>query len=406
MEPDRATGALDDYRWLVSDEARRWLDRDPDPEATPLRLAAELRRHMSPPRAHLLLQQMELRRRASKTRKFPQADRMFFTPRLLEQSTSRAVASYKARRFAAAARAVDLCCGIGGDLLALAEHCSVVGVDRDDIAALLADANCRALGRTRARVITADVTEFPVDDFPAWHVDPDRRPTGRRTTRPEYYEPNLDCMDRLLARAGTAAIKLAPAAEVPRRWADEAELEWIGEDRECKQQVAWFGEFARQPGTRAATVLRDSAPQSATIEGQPNDDAVPRAAAIGRYVYEPHATVLAAGLVNVLAERHGLESISPDLGYLTCDTHVEEPTVTVFEVVDVLPLDVRRVKASLRGLQVGRLDIKKRGVDVEPRRLRQQLRVPGDRKRTLLLTRFQSKSVAILAKPSDFVAED
>jgi hypothetical protein len=404
MEPNHATGGairLDDYRWLVSDEARVWISQAADSAATPLRAAAGLREHLSPTRVHLVLQQMELRQRALRSGKFPAADRMFFVPKLLQQATSYNVASYKASRFAGPGRVADLCCGIGGDLLALAERCSVLGVDRDPVAALLADANCLALARTRAEVARGDASEFPVGDFAAWHIDPDRRSAGRRTTRPEFYEPGLDCIEHLLSQMGTAAIKLAPAAEVPEPWARTAELEWIGEDRECKQQVAWFGQLARHPGSRAATILDAAGPQPATVVGQPDDGAVLRAEAVGGYVYEPHAAVLAARLVHVLAQRHRLKSISPDCGYLTGDAPIVEPAVAAFQVAEVLPLDVKRVRAVLRRLGVGRLDIKKRGIDVEPQRLRPQLHVPGNRHGTLLLTRFRGRSVAIVAKTVD-----
>jgi len=389
---------LDDYRWLVSEQARPWLDGAPDIVASPLRLAKHFRQHLSPGKAHLLLQQLELRERAWKSGKFPDARRMFFTPRLLEQATSHTVARHKAQRFADDGQVADLCCGIGGDLLAIAERCEVKGVDRDCVATTLAAANLRVLGRTRAETATADVSAFPVHEFTAWHIDPDRRASGRRTTRLEFYEPNLECIQRLLSRAGAAAIKLAPAADVPPAWAGQAELEWIGEDRECKQQVAWFGELAQHPGQRAATILRDASTPPATIVGRPNDDAVPRATSVGGYVYEPHATVLAAGLVHVLAERHDLQSISPDLGYLTCDTRIVDPTVAAFEVGEVLPLDTKRVKAALRRSRAGRLEVKKRGIDVQPQQLRRQLRVPGDQERTVLLTRFRGKSMAILAR--------
>ena len=44
-------------------------------------------------------------------------------------------------------RRYDLCCGIGGDLLALAEHGETIGVERDPVTAYLAEANGRQLAR-------------------------------------------------------------------------------------------------------------------------------------------------------------------------------------------------------------------------------------------------------------------
>src|SRR5207244_5346526 len=92
--------------------------------------------------------QATLRRRGRK--KFgSDADRLWLTPDGLEQATSAAVAAHRARRFAElgsrlgrAPRVADLCCGIGGDLGALAAAgCDVVGVDRDEEAVLAATAN-------------------------------------------------------------------------------------------------------------------------------------------------------------------------------------------------------------------------------------------------------------------------
>ncbi len=71
--------------------------------------------------------------------------RLFFTPLGLEQATDGWIADYKAQRFTAGRRAIDFCCGIGGDLLALSLRGPTVGIDRDPVAALFAEANCRAL---------------------------------------------------------------------------------------------------------------------------------------------------------------------------------------------------------------------------------------------------------------------
>ena len=55
---------------------------------------------------------------------------MWFEPIGLEQATAEPVARHKARRFAGEL-VVDLCCGIGGDALALAEHSRVLAVDAE-----------------------------------------------------------------------------------------------------------------------------------------------------------------------------------------------------------------------------------------------------------------------------------
>jgi uncharacterized protein (DUF885 family) len=88
-----------DYKWLTGSEAAAYL-AELAASAEPLHISIErLRRGLSPVKAHLLLEQVELRRRARE--KFTSADRMFFTRVGLEQATDEWVARYKAARFIA-----------------------------------------------------------------------------------------------------------------------------------------------------------------------------------------------------------------------------------------------------------------------------------------------------------------
>ena len=73
----------------------------------------------------------ELRLRARA--KFDRAGRMFFTRSGLEQASAEVVARHRARRFDTAGPVADLCCGIGGDLIALAERHPVLAVDIDPL---------------------------------------------------------------------------------------------------------------------------------------------------------------------------------------------------------------------------------------------------------------------------------
>jgi hypothetical protein len=388
---------LDDLRWLTSPDAAARLQRADKLRDSPLDCAAQLRRELSAERAALVQEQAQLRRRAA--RKFSAAERMFLTARGLEQATDEAIATHKAARFAASSPVADLCCGIGGDLLAIAARGSVIGVDRDATAAHFAAANVEAVvgvcNGVRGRVLCGDVGEFDVTQVSAWHIDPDRRPDGRRTTRVALHEPSDAVIDALRRINGNAAIKLAPAAELPPHWQSEAELEWIGHARQCQQLVAWFGDLAKRPGERRATSLEGD--NAASFFGSPDAQA-DVAGRIGRFVYEPHAAVLAAGLWGDLAVRRGLACVAPRIPYLTADAGIDDPMLAPFEVLDILPLQVKRLKAALRARGVGTLEIKKRGVPVEPETLRRQLAPGGDESLTLIAMPHGGKSIAVLAR--------
>jgi predicted RNA methylase len=395
---------LDDYRWLTSEEGAEWIRRAGEEGGSELKRATRLRKSLPAERARLVLQQVELRGRAAA--KFPQAQRMFFTPVGLEQATDAWVAACKAARFPTGEPVADLCCGIGGDLLALAARGPAMAIDRDPVTALLAAANARAVvpegvASSRATVVVADVAAFLPRSVAAWHLDPDRRPQGRRTTHVELHEPGLPVIEQLLEANDSASIKLAPAAEPPPAWSDRAELEWIGRDRQCRQLVAWFGRLARSPGKRRATILNEACETGAlstrTLVGVP-DLRIATAAALRRYLYEPDAAVLAAGLSGALAAEHALEAIAPGIAYLTSDRAVVDSALAAFEVIETLPFDERRLKRLLRERGIGRLEIKKRGVDEDPQQLRRRLDLRGDAAAVLLLSPLGSNVVAILAR--------
>ena len=82
---------------------------------------------------------------------------------------------------------------------------------------------------------------------------------------------------------------------------------------------------------------------------------------------------------------------------MTGDQLITDSALTAFEVTDTMPLDMKRLKAALRTGKVGRLEVKKCGLEISPEKIRRQLRVPGDKHRVLLLTRFRDRALAILA---------
>ncbi len=396
---DSHTTGIEDYRWLVSPQAERWLEiAAGTDEKSLVRLTLSLRKDLGPARTHLVIALAELRRRARV--KFQHAGRMFFTRQLLEQATDDTVAAYKAQRLAAGERLADLCCGIGGDLMAMAQQGPVVGIDRDPVAVVLAEANCRALGLTGAEVQLADVCQWCVESFSAWHADPDRRPEGKRTTRVEAHEPDLTALERLLSKNPNAALKLAPAAELPAAWRETAEFEWIGSRGECRQQMVWFRNLAPHPGRRTATVFTAGAAEPRTVHGDHGDVAleIPLAAGLGRFVFEPHAAVLAAELTGILANAHGLYGVSPGIAYLTGDAPVSDPVLACFEVTEILPLDPKHLREAVRERGIGHLEVKKRGVKIDPDEVRKQLHLRGDNSAALIITPIKKKIAAVLAK--------
>jgi hypothetical protein len=390
---------LEDYEWLTSDAAQPWLQRVREElvvaRGTSAALLQRLRKDLPAARAHLLVEQIELRTRARD--KFARAERMFFTRKGLEQATDEQIAAYKASRFPRDSIA-DLCCGIGGDAVALAGCAAAVAVDKDEVACMFTIANAQVCGLNSSclSISVSDAAEFPVGQIAAWHIDPDRRAQGKRTTRVDHFQPPLAAIEALLRYNGNASVKLAPAAEPHESWAADAELEWLGSRGECRQQVAWFGALARHSGRRSATIV-DAADGPRTIVGA-GDEPIPVTTGLGRYLYEPHSAVLAAKLTAALCRVHAVAALSSGIAYLTSDAFISDTALAVFEVRDVLPLDQKQLKAWCREHRIGRLEVKKRGVDLDLEKLRKAIVADGDQSATLVVTPLVGKVRAIVTR--------
>jgi hypothetical protein len=401
------TPTLDDYRWLVSDQATPWLTRAAEVLAAAggqvtSATVSRLRRDLSAERAHLVLEQVELCQRARE--KFSRAERMFFTRKGLEQATDEAIAVYKSVRFPARDNKIyDICCGIGGDLIGLAPGRTARGIDSDEVCEVLAEKNLEIYDVRNAFVLTCSADNWiraldaaELSHLLIWHIDPDRRPVGKRTTNLEAFEPPLPVIKQLLVGSPHGAVKLAPASDVPADWDASAEREWIESRGECRQQVVWHGDLALHPGRRSATVV-DSRAGVRTVVGIPRDS-LPLAPALGRYLFEPRAAVLAARLAGQLAAEHGLAAVSPGIAYLTGDALVTDGALDGFEVLDLLPLDRKQLRTYCRERGISRLEIKKRGVDIDPDKLRREIAAEGDGEATILLAPLGGSAKAIIAR--------
>ena len=393
---------LADYAWLIGPAAESILSDLAEDEAPLHSQLQRLRKLLSTERARLVVEQAGLRRRA--VAKFGRlAERLFFTELALQQATDLWVGRYKASRFPAGQPIVDYCCGIGGDLLPMAERAPVVGWDRAPELALLAETNLHVTcTEHRARVHIGDVAKQTPTIDSSWHLDPDRRVDGRRSTQVRWHSPGPETIDRWLETSPQGVVKLAPATKVPQAWRSTAELEWISRDRQCRQQLVWFGQLATSPGQHRATLLqtpRDdkASPIACSFVAKPGLRA-PLESQLRDYVYDTDPAIRAADLTGALANELELAAISPGACYLTSNHPVDHPLVSRFRVTDLLPLREKTLARHLGELGIGRLEIKKRGVQREPETLRHRLNLTGEASATLLLTRQGDREIAILAQ--------
>ncbi|QHF23538.1 SAM-dependent methyltransferase [Rathayibacter sp. VKM Ac-2804] len=384
---------------LLSPEGLRLLDSLDGYRADDLvRAVATLRSAgHSPGLVSAVLTQARLRAKA--TGKFGEFARsMLFTDAGLEQATRLRVAALHAGRFSSAGltRIADLGSGIGGDALAMAAiDLEVTAVDSDEITATLASFNLAPF--PSAQAVHGDAEAFDLDGFDAVYLDPARRTAGHRETRrlddPDDYSPSLDFAFGL-AEARPVGVKLGPGFDRERIPAD-AEAQWVSVDGELVETGLWFGPLARPGVRRSALLLGATGAVELTAPADSEDEEV---GDLGAFVHEPDGSAIRARLLGELARTSGSRMLSPGIAYLTGDEPAVSPFLRSFRVLAELPLDERTLARELRARGIGVLEIKKRGVDVDPARFRRRLGLAGRGSAVLILTRIQGRHRALLAE--------
>ncbi len=317
--------------------------------------------------------------------KFERADQMWLDPRGVEQATAEPVGRHKAIRFRDSGVVVDLCCGLGGDTITLgAEAKQVIAVDLDGASVARARWNSGVYEvENRVQAIRADATELVIPHEARVLIDPDRRVAGR--ARPAKmladYHPNPHFLEDLTKRVPGGAIKLGPASDFDAHFRGPSyEIELISLGGECKEATVWFGDLTtcRRRATRlpeGATWTDQDGPSGGLVSSRP----------LGAYAFDPDPAILRSELLDSFAEVHGLGRINDAVDFLTGPNPVPSPFLTPFEVLDEFPIDVKTLRRALVAREIGTLEIKVRGIEIRPERLREQLRPQGPESATLLL---------------------
>ncbi|WP_116198838.1 class I SAM-dependent methyltransferase [Amycolatopsis circi] len=311
-----------------------------------------------------------------------------FTADALQQASATPVARHRASRLTGLA-VHDVTCSVGADLVELSRVASAaIGSDVDPVRLEMARHNASAAG-VSPLVARADALQ-PVSRDTAVVADPARRDSaGRRVWRPADFLPPLD--ELVAAYPGRAlSVKCAPGMDFSiAPWADEVEL--VSLDGQVREACLWRG--ISSGITRRATVLRSDGTQWTLTDAEPDD--IPVQAA-GEWLVDPDGAVVRAGLVRHYAARHGLWQLDERIAYLTGDT--PPPGVRAFRVLEQLPYREKALGQALKKLEVGRLEILVRGLDVDPDALRRKLKPRGHEESTVVLTRIGRSPVAFVCR--------
>jgi hypothetical protein len=263
----------------------------------------------------------------------------------------------------------------------------VVAVEINPHTADIARANLAG----RAEVVTGDAEQLAAQLITAGDgvfLDPARRTASGRLWRTADFTPSWSLVTGLLDGSWPVGVKLGPALphrEIP----PTAEAEWVSERGETVEVCLWAGTGSR-PGERSGLVMPDHRLTAADL-------ALP-VGAPGRYLYEPDGAVIRAGAIGVLGDQLNAWLLDPQIAYLSADELIMTPYATAFEVLEELPYTEKVLRQWVRDHQVGTLEIKKRGVDVDPAALRKRLRPAGKDTATMIISRTPHGTRVLIAR--------
>ena len=340
------------------------------------------------------VQQIEGRRTARE--KWPtllECEEFEYPPRLnREQSSSETTAKYKATLVSpftshlSPFTLVDLTGGMGIDTIAFARAgISVDYVEHDPNLCARMERNCKALGLDNVTVHCADSMEC-LEKINNKHltintiyIDPARRsPTGRKVTAFEDCEPDiLRHLDMLRSSCQRILVKASPMIDIDlacRQLGCVAEVHIVAVGGECKEVLFFCSGEAVEPMIKCVNLNNQNTqntPNILNFKKSQEAAAQPRfCSAIGRYLYEPDATLMKGGPYSLLCGWFGLEKLARNTHLYTSDERVGEFPGRVFEVLSELKLDRKAVAVAIPG---GKAHVVVRNYPVEAAALQRQL---------------------------------
>ncbi|MGO1545502.1 MAG: THUMP-like domain-containing protein [Gulosibacter sp.] len=402
-----------------------------------------------------VLTQLKLRRRArAKFGGF--ADRMLFTEDGLAQATRLQVAAHHGQRFRAAGvrRIADLGCGIGADSMTFAAlGFEVVAVEVDEVTAAIATHNLALFPNAEVRHGRAE--DVDLSEFDGVFLDPARRTArdgatergaSRRLADPADWQPSLDfafgCAEGASPRGEDAAVERPdgnstskpavgdgasePTVEAAGRpdnaagrpvslarravgvklgpafphelLPEDGEAQWVSVDGDLVECSVWLGPAARPGIRRSVLAITDDASHEISAKTAADESVDAPVGDLGTWLHEPDPAIIRARFIGDLARQLGGRMIAPEIAWITTDKATQNPFVQSFRVVEQFKLDKALLKRELKSRDIGTLEIKVRGVDLDPSEFRKQLSLRGDSAATLICTRLGDRRVAILAE--------
>lgn len=289
----------------------------------------------------------------------------------------------------------DVCCGIGGDSIALARRGALTAIERDELTAAMARINLATAGADRFVVECRDASEVTMPSGTQFHVDPDRREQDRRYSAPDHYSPSWNEVIEMVSDS-SAIIKLAPRANLDSMPLPSCHHRcWISLQRTVREQSLLCGELVADHRLQSASrssvaIAADGTARTFVPEidsGPPDVATHPQSVLV-----DPDPAIRAAGLTESFARCYDLSLVGGPSGFLTAN-HLDQVAASAAEMAIVAPVlwsgpcDMKKIRKELRARNAKVTTAKVRGTDHDPAKILKPLKNTGEKPMTLWIGR-------------------
>jgi SAM-dependent methyltransferase len=355
--------------------------------------------------AELLRYQFEMRKKIA--RKFDEPERWVWSRDHLQLASDQQTADMVASHFPAGCRVADIGCGGGSDAVALARDRTVVAIDKNEFACLLARCNSslqsRGLrGNLEVRYGAAE--ELDLDTGLFIHLDPDRRQDGMRSVQMKWHSPSLDTVKHIISSSDGGSIKLAPAcADDDSGYGREITRQWISSGHRVVQQRWWWG----MPSVPAARLWISSFSASrgwihGSFDKRETSGPVPIVTdpaeiAPGMFIGDGDPALRASNTQGLYIKDKDCKLIGNESGFYLSTKPLELPLIRWHLISAILPLDCKRIKKAVRAQGLDGIELKPRNVRSVPDDLVKMSLQKGSLRATIFVFSIGRSHIAVMS---------
>ena len=325
---------------------------------------------------------------------------IIYPPKIsMEQCSSEKTAKYKAKQVKGK-RFADLTGGFGIDFSYMARNFNeAFYIERNKTLCDIATANFSLLGLEDAKVMNGNSEEL-FESLPHldWiFVDPARRDgDGRKVVALSDCEPNVVELD-LLSKADMAMIKCSPMLDITmacRQLQHVSSVHIVSVNNECKELLIILnsGDFTGFT-THCVNILKDSTQIFSFTQDDEDTAETSYSSEVGKYLYEPNASVQKAGCPKSLSSHYHVDKLHPNSHLYTSNEHIHNFPGRIFEVVEVLGFS----KANIKSVQsLGKANITVRNFPESVQLLSKRLKLTDGGENYIFATTLNDGSKALI----------